>query len=213
MSLVKSIFVPKYSRNTKRMSIKIFFKLFVVFLLLTMLSNSMLYSFMKDVPSRDLEKDYNIYQIILLLVIFVPLMEEVCFRLWLKNGLFYTTFSILGSLFLLAAAISGSSTTSIVYVLAIVLSVVLLLTIFLSRHKPRVFIKHYHYFYYISVLAFGLMHLGNYTDINLVSPWYLPLLAFPYIMAGFMLGYTRITYGFRYGLLIHMSINLVATLL
>jgi len=213
MSLAKSIFVPKYSRNTKIMSIKTFFKLFVVFLLLTMLSNIMISSFMKDAPSIDFYKEYNIYESFLFIVIVGPLFEELCFRLWLKKGLFYATYSILGSLLLLAGAISGSSAMAMDDVLTIVLLVGLLVAIFMSRHKPRVFIKHYKYFYYISVFAFGLMHLSNYTDINLVSPWYLPLLAFPYIIAGFLFGYTRITYGFKYGLLLHMSLNLVAIML
>lgn len=187
------------------MSTKTFLKLFVVFLLLTMLSNAMIHSFMKDAPSVDFTKEFDIYQSILLIVIAVPLLEEICFRLWLRSGLYYTTFSILGAIFFVSTAIFNSSESSIVYVLGILLSVGLLVAIFMSRYKPKLFIKHYKYFYYISVLTIGLMHLDNYSDINLVSSWCFPLLALPYIMAGFMLVYTRITYGFKYGYLLHMS--------
>jgi len=213
MSIVNSIFVPTYSRGTKKMSVKVFLMLFLVSFLLSVFFSFLINNFITKIPSAGGDVGVGFFVTLLLVVLMVPLIEESCFRLWLKRGKNNFAFGVLSACFLLLSCVFCSSAPWGILVLMLLASVVLFLAVLASRLKPRFFLKHYTAFYYISIVSFGLVHLGNYSASHLVSPFVFPLLAVPYIIAGLIFGYTRVTYGFRYGLLLHAMLNLCLLLL
>lgn len=62
--------------------------------------------------------------------------------------------------------------------------------------------------YYISVLLFGLIHIGNYPDIEGFY-WLVPVLVAPQISAGIFLGFIRTKLGLLWSMLLHAVHNLI----
>lgn len=62
--------------------------------------------------------------------------------------------------------------------------------------------------YYISILLFGLIHIGNYPDIEGFY-WLIPVLVAPQISAGIFLGFIRTKLGLLWSILLHAVHNLV----
>ena len=81
---------------------------------------------------------------------------------------------------------------------------------FLSKNKAKIFwFKHFRMFFYLFALAFGLMHLTNYSNTNLFFYILAPLIVLPQIIAGITLGYVRLKIGFFWGVLQHSLYNLI----
>ena len=71
------------------------------------------------------------------------------------------------------------------------------------RNKP-----YFKFFFYISALLFGWIHIFNFefTSSHYV---FIPIIALPQTMLGLILGCIRINYGFWYGVLLHFLYNAV----
>jgi len=74
------------------------------------------------------------------------------------------------------------------------------------------FIKYFRFIFWFSALLFGLLHATNFQGNTLVILLFSPLLCFPQIIMGLILGYIRMNYGFIYGVLIHFVINSIMLL-
>jgi len=68
--------------------------------------------------------------------------------------------------------------------------------------------KNFKYAFYISVLLFGLIHIGNYDNIEGYY-WLIPVLVAPQISAGIFLGYIRTKLGLLWSMLLHAAHNLI----
>ncbi|WP_394972141.1 CPBP family intramembrane glutamic endopeptidase [uncultured Croceitalea sp.] len=68
--------------------------------------------------------------------------------------------------------------------------------------------KHFKYAFYISVLFFGLIHIGNYESVEGYY-WLVPVLVAPQISAGIFLGFIRTKLGLVWSILLHAAHNLV----
>ena len=68
--------------------------------------------------------------------------------------------------------------------------------------------KNFKYAFYISVLLFGLIHIGNYDNIEGYY-WLIPVLVAPQISAGIFLGFTRTKLGLLWSVLLHAAHNLI----
>lgn len=74
---------------------------------------------------------------------------------------------------------------------------------------PLIFFRKYAWFpfiFYLSCLAFGMVHLGNFENADTLLPW-APLLVAPQTVMGFFLGYLRVRLGLRYAILMHACHN------
>lgn len=194
------------------MTIMIFIGLFLLSVLLTAFSHFFIYIVDKTITTSSKDTGHILTNILRFLIM-APILEECGFRLWLKRGKYYFALSIICASTLLLYTIIYSNYTSGIYIFKTLILVVLLLTIIASKYKPRLFLKHYTSFYYISILIFGFGHLTNYNDIEFFSPMLMPLLALPYIVSGFILTRTRLTYGFSYGILLHAAFNALPLIL
>lgn len=148
---------------------------------------------------------------------FLPLIEEIVFRLSLKiSKLNIAAFlSVLTILTVKLIFLQGIQIC--IYFGAIPFFGLIYYIINrsdLPLHKIEIFWKsNFKYIFHFSAIAFGMMHLFNFETIKWWMIVILPLLAAPHITAGYILGYIRMKYGFTYGWLIHVTINSISVIL
>ena len=68
--------------------------------------------------------------------------------------------------------------------------------------------KTFPYVFYLSVVAFGLVHITNFEGYRSYL-WAIPLLTLPQLVIGVFLGYTRIRYGLIWSILFHSMHNAI----
>ena len=145
--------------------------------------------------------------IILYAVFIAPILEEILFRSWLKWSKQNITILIVTLISVVVFSFFGHR-FQYSWIMLIMLLIVVALIYLLKNIKDEPFIdKHFNYFYWISSIAFGLVHVSNFTG----NIWYLIgfsfILGSPQILGGFILGYIRMNYGLRYSILFHFLIN------
>jgi len=163
----------------------------------------------------------------LLLAVQAPITEEITFRLFLKPspkrwllsffGLAFYTQIILRDFGLSFRYSIFGYTNSLVSTL--LNSAVLTLIIFLIwRSYPKIkeslepfFIKHFVWFFYISGLSFGLIHIQNYSGLNNLW-WLAPFLILPQALVGLVISYIRVRMGFKWGVFSHSFYNTISAL-
>lgn len=147
--------------------------------------------------------------------VIVPFIEELTQRYYLTSFIWN---SILLPLFLCFIVIELFHIRDIVW-LSIFVGVcsVFSITIFLKIRKSnkykytflRYYKKKFIVFFYISAIAFGVAHIGNY-EIRHFVPVIPILLVVPQILGGVLLGYIRISMGLRWSIAFHSLHNLVS---
>lgn len=159
--------------------------------------------------------------LILLLVggLILPVLEEVCFRLSLRFKPVYLALSsgVLLYYILTKAVyhtkISAIDDTFMMRMLPAMMFSFILLSIFnLKKVKARLAMFwriHFRTIYYLSCVLFAAVHVFKY-ELTWLNIALLPLLTLPQLMSALIYGYTRISFGFQYPLLFHMSTNVLA---
>lgn len=158
---------------------------------------------------------------LLLLVggVILPLVEEVGFRLSLKfrpvylamtlcvftyyiltKGVYQTKISLVDDTFLLRLG-SSLIVGLVVFALANIHHIKLKLTQFWQSH--------FRWIYYATCLVFAAVHIFKYELIWL-NILLLPILTLPQLMSGIIYGYVRVSFGFQYNFLFHLSTNVMA---
>ncbi len=145
--------------------------------------------------------------LIALIVVGAPIAEEIVFRGWLSGRPGH----VLALLVLLAGGIlftvlsaGGNSIAALA-----ALGLALLLAVFAIWWKRRsdamgFFQRHFRWFYWGSALAFGSVHLTNFTGGNALI--LLPL-TLPQLLLGLILGYVRTRFGLWSSMLMHAAHN------
>jgi membrane protease YdiL (CAAX protease family) len=145
--------------------------------------------------------------ILALIVVILPIGEEVVFRSWLSGRPGHVTAAIALLVGVAVPVISGPQGHPILVLgsLAIAAAVAIALLVWLRKHPPfRFFSRHFVWFYTAASLLFALAHLTNYTEGASVV---LLLLVVPQLLVGLILGYARVTYGLWSDMLLHMMHN------
>ena len=161
-------------------------------------------------------KEINSVLLLFAATVFVPLIEEILFRLNLRiSKLNIALFlSLLIIVIVKIAFIRGIQIT--IYIGAI--PIFGLIYFIIDRaNLPMLKIetfwkKHFKFIFHFAAITFGMLHLTNFETIN----WWMiaisPLLAAPYISLGYILGYVRMKHGFVYGWPIHATVNSIAAI-
>ena len=76
--------------------------------------------------------------------------------------------------------------------------------ILLKKPVPRLFSRGFPVFFWLSSIAFALVHLANYTEGAL---WILLPLVVPQLVLSTMLGYVRVHYGLLFAMALHALHN------
>ena len=80
---------------------------------------------------------------------------------------------------------------------------------FLGKYRSHSFFP---ILYYVSSCVFGAIHLFNFK-FGPSHTFFMPLISLPFIFAGLVYGFIRITYGFWYAVGMHMMYNLILILM
>jgi membrane protease YdiL (CAAX protease family) len=143
---------------------------------------------------------------LLLIIVVLPIGEELAFRAWLSGRPGHVTaIAVLAA----AAALAFLSTPQAYPILAagsLIIGIVLAIgLLFWLRHHPPFpfFSRHFPWFYFAGAVVFAAAHLGNYDGAALAL---LPLVI-PQLLVGLILGYARVTYGLWSDMLLHMLHN------
>ena len=146
-------------------------------------------------------------------VIFVPALEELIFRLPLKIKTSFISFS----LGMLLYSLFGFSYTHFevsllrpyLGVLLFLISLPLILNFILKIINVVPFIiKNYRVYFYLLAAGFAMVHIGNFKPINYNLIYLYPFYVLPQFVMGVSMGYVRNKYGLQYSLLLHSLINL-----
>lgn len=150
-------------------------------------------------------------QTILLVVLAAPLMEEMAFRSWLSGRPGHVlALALLGGGAIAAAMLgvtrtgnAASQGVALAIGGALILAVAALV---LLRAQPAMgwFRTIFPGLYWVSTLAFALVHLANYTEGSLAI--LLPLVI-PQFISGSIFGYARVQFGLWSAVLLHMLHN------
>jgi len=125
--------------------------------------------------------------LILILVLIVPLLEEIIFRLYLRYKNNY-----LLRFFILLFYVAGKENKERI-----------------EKRIKKIWYKQYVYVFYFSAVLFGFVHIFNFDDAPL---WVFPILTLPQICMGAFAGYLRVRYNLFIGFFLHALHNFILLL-
>jgi hypothetical protein len=165
-----------------------------------------------------IESQQNIkgYYSIFIVVILVPLLEELIFRLILvpkrRNiAIFIFVFSFM----VLNKTYYVNKIDWLLLVSLVVSGLLSFLVFKLLKRKPEietVIGKRQKIITIVSVVLFGLLHIANIENLHWELVLLYPVYALPQMISGYVCSVQRLKLGFIWGLLFHSMINLMAFL-
>lgn len=135
---------------------------------------------------EDLLTDFSYFEVILILVLIVPFVEELIFRLPLRYKRNY----------LLRSLVWIVSKTGLVEKEK------------LNEYVQKNWKSAFGYFFYIMAFSFGFIHLTNFEKAGELI-FLLPLLTLTQCVGGLIMGYLRVKLGFLWGYIYHSSFKFI----
>ncbi len=214
MNLKSFVLNPKYIKETKinwNQFILLIFLYFFVSTIITMPLSGIAHL----LDARHSFSGRSVNEMLIKAVLFAPITEECLFRLLLKPK--YNNLIIFLLLMLPLSLYVLSKESYITFTIISTIELIILMTILQNTYLYKLqkcIIKHFRFFFYFSILSFGLVHITNFTfpKINFWVILCTPLLVSPQIFMGSIFGYIRMRFGFTYSVLLHTTINGVITL-
>ena len=159
------------------------------------------------VPENAIDNLHLSPMILALIVVILPLGEELVFRSWLSGraGHLIAIVTVIVGVGILV--ISGPQPHPILAAGDLALTAIVAIGVaFWLRHRAAMpfFARHFAWFYFAGALLFALAHLSNYSQGAALI--LLPLVV-PQLLVGLILGYARVTYGLWSDILLHMMHN------
>jgi hypothetical protein len=157
---------------------------------------------------------------ILLGAFLTGIIEELCFRLYLKFSSIGLALFFFGScLWISPHYISFNQLNSPInlvgnLVLPTIVATVVYVVVeqnILHSFLSNLYNYYFKYIFYFSVLFFGFIHIFNYGRISPLLLLLFPLIVLPQIIISFSLGFVRIKYGMKWNSAFHILFNCIAT--
>lgn len=162
---------------------------------------------------HDALKFSSFWSSALVVMLLAPVYEEIIFRSWLKLKKVNVILILVTLSVFVVIGLFDSKFIAVIFEFAFLLGFsVLLLTLGRKRMENFVATK-FKYFFYASVLVFGLLHATNFTGNFWVILGFAPLLGSPQLILGYILSYIRMQNGLVYSMLFHMSVNALSVLI
>jgi len=158
--------------------------------------------------------------LLLLLVggIILPAVEEIAFRLSLKFKPVYLALTAgVFTYYILTKAVFKTRLSMIddTFCYRVSFSVLLIVITYMIVRSEKIktvlsqfWIHNFRLIYYLSCVGFAWIHMFNF-ELNMTNLLLLPILTLPQLFTATIAGYTRIAFGFRYPLFLHMANNLL----
>jgi hypothetical protein len=204
--LFKFVKCPNYTGSFIKLSVRDFFILFVIYFI-----SVIPFGAIAGIVSSLLGLTSKVQQLtmpreIIYGVLLAPIIEEVFFRLIYvfsqRNLVIILSASVLFEVYFI---VNENLLKSIIFLVAIILVIALILNFNRSRTN---FYKHFSFFFYFIAGLFAIIHLGNFTGLSLTSLMLGLLMVIPQFLAGIILGYIRVRFGFIYAIIFHTLVNL-----
>ena len=156
------------------------------------------------------------------LILLISTIEELIFRLPLRYTAVNLTISAL--LFALFATLTllsrfgnfGLATfterwlwSAVVAIVIASIAFVLLRAERVKRITNRIWLHHFGAVLYFSCVAFGLVHVYNFTSITIANLFLAPLLVLPQIISGFIFAFGRMRLGMIWCIVLHTAHNVL----
>ncbi|MDO6603682.1 hypothetical protein [Arenibacter palladensis] len=194
--------------------------LFFIKLVFSLLVANVLAVFYEPKNITDANMANRFTPLVYLLVggVILPLYEEICFRLSLKFKPLYAalTFTSL-SYYLLTKAIYKTNLSLVddTFYTRVLLSLFLGISAYALMYRVKIAQKlavlwenNIRWIYYLSCVLFAWLHIFNF-ELNLTNVLLLPIITLPQLFSTTIAGYTRLSFGFKYPLFVHMGTNLL----
>lgn len=205
-----------------RQILYLLFRLYIIEILLSVLFMSIfiyLADSRADFISNFKAKSAGIRPVIIL-VILVPLIEELIFRLPLIFrpvflGLSTGTFSymLLPKIFDGIELLKTDYSNYIAFSLACIVGYIAYVISSKKETSVRSFYKrNYNLIVWLSILSFGFLHILNF-DLSTKNLLLLPFFTLPQLVAGTVLSFIRLRFGFVYAICYHALQNLLVALI
>lgn len=148
--------------------------------------------------------------------IILPIFEEITFRLSLKfKPLYLALTSGTFTYYIMTKAVFKSRLSMVddTFWYRVLVGVMTMLIVYMisSRRPIRQALQQFwktqfKWIYYLSCISFAWLHIFNF-ELNVANLLLLPILTLPQLFSATITGYTRVAFGFKYPLLIHMATN------
>ena len=194
--------------------------LFLIKLVFSLLVANVLAVFYEPKNITDANMANRFTPLVYLLVggVILPLYEEICFRLSLKFKPLYAalTFTSL-SYYLLTKAIYKTNLSLVddTFYTRVLLSLFIGVIAYALMYRKKIAQKlavlwenNIRWIYYLSCVLFAWLHIFNF-ELNLTNVLLLPIITLPQLFSATIAGYTRLSFGFKYPLFVHMGTNLL----
>ena len=161
----------------------------------------------RDNHLGDVLSQMPLLQVILLIVVIGPFLEEVVFRLPLRFSARNLSIPLglvlffVGSLVLQRSEISPIGGVIGLVSVGAVIGLTMTALNRINRHQgDRFFSRHCPWLVYGTVIVFGLLHIPNFPR----SAWFIgPLLVMPQMLGGLAFAYVRLRFGFGWAVFAH----------
>ncbi len=194
------------------------FILKMIFLIPVLLFFGLIYD-PPNVQSSDMAERFSPLALLLVGGIVLPLVEEIAFRLSLLFKPLYLALSSSALLYYLLTKVVFHTKISAVddsfvhrLVLALSFGVLLFFILHIKAINERVahfWDAHFPGIFYTLCLIFAWMHISKY-EISWLNILLLPILTLPQLFSAFIYSYTRVLFGFKYPLILHVTMNSIA---
>ena len=159
--------------------------------------------------------EFPLWLVTLLIIVLVPIIEELVFRFHLKYrrwvvNVYLPMVLILTCSFLISISSSPIS-ICVTFVSLITLIFYIVFNQKTTNYIERIWIRKFNLVFYITTLLFALIHITNY-ELSLTVILLAPILILPQFIGGFFIGYLRVKAGFIWGVTLHMASNAILML-
>jgi membrane protease YdiL (CAAX protease family) len=216
MNLFEFIKHPYIPEKQEKFRLKEFFKLFGLVYLISFPFGVATQVLIKGgvIPPSEINsifKNLSPYLAFLIIVMLAPIAEESIFRLNLipkRRNLWISIFVVIAYVtFNLFFAIRDNHFKIVILcILFLIFLAVFYLEVLLKTNYKNYFV----FVFYFSSILFGLVHVFNFGEPAIKTFLFAVIITMPQIIVGFVCGYLRMNYGFKYGVAFHMMVNLVA---
>ena len=174
----------------------------------------------ENIGFKNAEELYTSFELLAIGALLFPLLEEVGFRLYLRfRPIYLSLSSTVLCYYFITKVIYKTNNLDINndFIVRVIISIFLGVLVFLisnkyQKHLQKFWKTNIRWILYFSIFLFGFVHILNY-ELSIKVFLLFPLITLPQLVAGALIGFARINYGFIYGLSMHMISNFVYLIL
>lgn len=144
-------------------------------------------------------------------VVFAPVAEELLFRWQLRKPKWSILFVLISIAIIAWTFIKNDYVLFFIGLGLLIIGLVGVMVIDkLERlKKVKVFRTYYVFLFYYTAILFGYIHITNAKGLTLADPSFVFYIG-SQIFGGLSMGYLRVKYGLKYGILLHAAFNFIA---